>query len=137
MSRLGLTSKVSFYFKSFFFLIGLSFFQDPAGPLKVISVQFYMNLMQTALSIFQTPLKKQTSLLGDPPKEIRLSTNPYLNLASVLPGICLPGKQTFHGFYCKFPQPQRGKYLFCLPGKSSDHSINPQGNLVVCLKIAK
>ncbi|XP_030350658.1 ribonucleoprotein PTB-binding 2 isoform X9 [Strigops habroptila] len=38
----------------------------------------------------QTPLKKQTSLLGDPPKEIRLSTNPYLNLASVLPGICLP-----------------------------------------------
>ncbi|XP_023773491.1 uncharacterized protein LOC111922175 isoform X1 [Cyanistes caeruleus] len=49
-----------------------------------------MNLMQTALSIFQTPLKKQTSLLGEPPKEIRLSTNPYLNLASVLPGICLP-----------------------------------------------
>ncbi|XP_059709589.1 ribonucleoprotein PTB-binding 2 isoform X3 [Haemorhous mexicanus] len=37
-----------------------------------------------------TPLKKQTSLLGEPPKEIRLSTNPYLNLASVLPGICLP-----------------------------------------------
>ncbi|XP_065529205.1 ribonucleoprotein PTB-binding 2 isoform X9 [Lathamus discolor] len=37
-----------------------------------------------------TPLKKQTSLLGDPPKEIRLSTNPYLNLASVLPGMCLP-----------------------------------------------
>ncbi|NXU11527.1 RAVR2 protein, partial [Pardalotus punctatus] len=37
-----------------------------------------------------TPLKKQTSLLGEPPKEIRLSTNPYLNLASVMPGICLP-----------------------------------------------
>ncbi|XP_067391669.1 ribonucleoprotein PTB-binding 2 isoform X2 [Emydura macquarii macquarii] len=35
------------------------------------------------------PLKKQTSLLGEPPKEIRLSTNPYLNLASVLPGACL------------------------------------------------
>ncbi|XP_019344593.2 ribonucleoprotein PTB-binding 2 isoform X1 [Alligator mississippiensis] len=35
------------------------------------------------------PSKKQTSLLGDPPKEIRLSTNPYLNLASVLPGMCL------------------------------------------------
>ncbi|KAM9324656.1 ribonucleoprotein PTB-binding 2 [Gastrophryne carolinensis] len=29
----------------------------------------------------------QTSLLGEPPKEIRLSTNPYLNLASVLPGM--------------------------------------------------
>ncbi|XP_048354621.1 ribonucleoprotein PTB-binding 2 isoform X2 [Sphaerodactylus townsendi] len=33
--------------------------------------------------------KKQTSLLGDPPKEIHLSTNPYLNLASVLPSVCL------------------------------------------------
>ncbi|NWR25669.1 RAVR2 protein, partial [Emberiza fucata] len=41
-------------------------------------------------SALATPLKKQTSLLGEPPKEIRLSTNPYLNLASVLPGICLP-----------------------------------------------
>ncbi|NXE69216.1 RAVR2 protein, partial [Calcarius ornatus] len=63
-----------------------------AGPSKGCDpgLPFYMNLMQTALSIFQTPLKKQTSLLGEPPKEIRLSTNPYLNLASVLPGICLP-----------------------------------------------
>ncbi|EHB12296.1 Ribonucleoprotein PTB-binding 2, partial [Heterocephalus glaber] len=34
--------------------------------------------------------KSQTSLLGEPPKEIRLSKNPYLNLASVLPGGCLP-----------------------------------------------
>ncbi|KAM6168319.1 ribonucleoprotein PTB-binding 2 [Erethizon dorsatum] len=33
--------------------------------------------------------KTQTSLLGEPPKEIRLSRNPYLNLASVLPGVCL------------------------------------------------
>ncbi|KAJ7332635.1 hypothetical protein JRQ81_014815 [Phrynocephalus forsythii] len=33
--------------------------------------------------------KQQTSLLGDPPKEIHLSTNPYLNLASVLPSVCL------------------------------------------------
>lgn len=31
----------------------------------------------------------QTSLLGEPPKDIRLSTNPYLNLASVLPGTSL------------------------------------------------
>ncbi|XP_063115340.1 ribonucleoprotein PTB-binding 2 isoform X4 [Cavia porcellus] len=31
----------------------------------------------------------QTSLLGEPPREIRLSRNPYLNLASVLPGVCL------------------------------------------------
>uniref|UniRef100_A0A8C3TSY4 Ribonucleoprotein PTB-binding 1 n=1 Tax=Catharus ustulatus TaxID=91951 RepID=A0A8C3TSY4_CATUS len=85
--------KISFYFKSStsrYFFIGLSFFKDPAGSINFISDQFDLNLMQTALSIFQTPLKKQTSLLGEPPKEIRLSTNPYLNLASVLPGICLP-----------------------------------------------
>lgn len=96
-----------------------------------------MNLIQSALSFFQTPLKKQTSLLGEPPKEIRLSTNPYLNLASVLPGICLPGKHTSHAFHCKFPQPQHGKYESCLPGKSSAHSIYPQGINVVCLKTAK
>ncbi|KAL7985016.1 hypothetical protein Chor_003586 [Crotalus horridus] len=35
--------------------------------------------------------KNQTSLLGEPPKEIHLSTNPYLNLASVLPSVCLSG----------------------------------------------
>ncbi|XP_049992091.1 ribonucleoprotein PTB-binding 2 [Alexandromys fortis] len=33
--------------------------------------------------------KNQTSLLGEPPREIRLSKNPYLNLASVLPSMCL------------------------------------------------
>ncbi|XP_060062338.1 ribonucleoprotein PTB-binding 2 isoform X5 [Erinaceus europaeus] len=33
--------------------------------------------------------RNQTSLLGEPPKEIRLSKNPYLNLASVLPSVCL------------------------------------------------
>lgn len=32
-----------------------------------------------------------TSLLGDPPKELKIPTNPYLNLASVLPGIILQG----------------------------------------------
>ncbi|XP_028939269.1 ribonucleoprotein PTB-binding 2 isoform X2 [Ornithorhynchus anatinus] len=36
------------------------------------------------------PCINQSSLLGEPPREIRLSTNPYLNLASVLPGACLP-----------------------------------------------
>ncbi|NWZ97592.1 RAVR2 protein, partial [Nesospiza acunhae] len=78
------------FISNYFFFVRLSFSQDPARPLNLISDQFCMNVMQTALSIFQTPLKKQTSLLGEPPKEIRLSTNPYLNLASVLPGICLP-----------------------------------------------
>nr|XP_004663225.3 ribonucleoprotein PTB-binding 2 isoform X2 [Jaculus jaculus] len=37
----------------------------------------------------ETASKNQTSLLGEPPKEIRLSKNPYLNLASVLPSVCL------------------------------------------------
>ncbi|XP_074923791.1 ribonucleoprotein PTB-binding 2 isoform X15 [Chelonoidis abingdonii] len=49
-------------------------------------------LLQTVLGtrpITSIPSKKQTSLLGEPPKEIRLSTNPYLNLASVLRGVCL------------------------------------------------
>uniref|UniRef100_A0A8C9L8Y5 Ribonucleoprotein PTB-binding 1 n=1 Tax=Pavo cristatus TaxID=9049 RepID=A0A8C9L8Y5_PAVCR len=63
--------------------------------------------------ISQPPSKKQTSLLGEPPKEIRLSTNPYLNLASVLPGICLPGKQTFSSCIGKFPQPECGKSFYC------------------------
>ncbi|XP_069594300.1 ribonucleoprotein PTB-binding 2 isoform X1 [Ranitomeya imitator] len=31
----------------------------------------------------------QTSLLGEPPRDIRLSTNPYLDLASVLPGMVI------------------------------------------------
>ncbi|XP_036303315.1 ribonucleoprotein PTB-binding 2 isoform X1 [Pipistrellus kuhlii] len=38
--------------------------------------------------------KNQTSLLGEPPKEIRLSKNPYLNLASVLPSVCLSSSKT-------------------------------------------
>ncbi|XP_075472019.1 ribonucleoprotein PTB-binding 2 [Ascaphus truei] len=36
----------------------------------------------------------QTSLLGEPPRDIRLSTNPYLNLASVMPGTSLTGMGT-------------------------------------------
>ncbi|KAM3875701.1 ribonucleoprotein PTB-binding 2 [Diretmus argenteus] len=33
----------------------------------------------------------QCSLLGEPPKEVRLPSNPYLNLASVMPGMVLQG----------------------------------------------
>ncbi|XP_053549651.1 ribonucleoprotein PTB-binding 2 [Bombina bombina] len=36
----------------------------------------------------------QTSLLGEPPKDFRLSTNPYLNLASVFPGSSMAGLGT-------------------------------------------
>ncbi|NWX23203.1 RAVR2 protein, partial [Aegotheles bennettii] len=61
----------------------------PAGALRTGHAKQQNQLKSTDTSL-GTPLKKQTSLLGEPPKEIRLSTNPYLNLASVLPGICLP-----------------------------------------------
>ncbi|XP_054689105.1 ribonucleoprotein PTB-binding 2 isoform X5 [Grus americana] len=60
-----------------------------AGALRAGHAKQQNQLKSTDTSL-GTPLKKQTSLLGEPPKEIRLSTNPYLNLASVLPGICLP-----------------------------------------------
>ncbi|XP_054021381.1 ribonucleoprotein PTB-binding 2 isoform X1 [Dryobates pubescens] len=60
----------------------------PAGALR--AGQAKQNPLKSTEISLGTPLKKQTSLLGEPPKEIRLSTNPYLNLASVLPGLCLP-----------------------------------------------
>ncbi|XP_027507617.1 ribonucleoprotein PTB-binding 2 [Corapipo altera] len=61
----------------------------PAGALRAGHTKQQNQLKSTDINL-GTPLKKQTSLLGEPPKEIRLSTNPYLNLASVLPGMCLP-----------------------------------------------
>ncbi|NXN07384.1 RAVR2 protein, partial [Indicator maculatus] len=60
----------------------------PAGALRAGHAK--QNPLKSTEISLGTPLKKQTSLLGEPPKEIRLSTNPYLNLASVLPGLCLP-----------------------------------------------
>ncbi|XP_027746900.1 ribonucleoprotein PTB-binding 2 [Empidonax traillii] len=61
----------------------------PAAALRAGHTKQQNQLKSTDTNL-GTPLKKQTSLLGEPPKEIRLSTNPYLNLASVLPGMCLP-----------------------------------------------
>ncbi|XP_051997031.1 ribonucleoprotein PTB-binding 2-like [Xyrauchen texanus] len=43
---------------------------------------------QTSTSV-TTQSSCQNSLLGDPPKEVKLPSNPYLNLASVLPGVVL------------------------------------------------
>uniref|UniRef100_A0A670Z282 Ribonucleoprotein PTB-binding 1 n=1 Tax=Pseudonaja textilis TaxID=8673 RepID=A0A670Z282_PSETE len=62
--------------------------------------------------------KNQTSLLGEPPKEIHLSTNPYLNLASVLPSVCLSGKQG--GAKEILPQ--------SVAASNSINSVNAQGN---------
>uniref|UniRef100_A0A669PZ79 Ribonucleoprotein PTB-binding 1 n=1 Tax=Phasianus colchicus TaxID=9054 RepID=A0A669PZ79_PHACC len=63
-----------------------------AGALRAghAKQQNQLNQLKSTDTTLGPPSKKQTSLLGEPPKEIRLSTNPYLNLASVLPGICLP-----------------------------------------------
>ncbi|XP_011613450.1 ribonucleoprotein PTB-binding 2 isoform X1 [Takifugu rubripes] len=49
----------------------------------------------------------QTSLLGDPPKEVRLPSNPYLNLASVMPGVVLQGSL---GSKSQVGQPSSGVY---------------------------
>ncbi|XP_028977189.1 ribonucleoprotein PTB-binding 2 isoform X3 [Esox lucius] len=39
-------------------------------------------------------LSSQSSLLGEPPKEMKLPSNPYLNLASVLPGMVIQAPVT-------------------------------------------
>ncbi|KAM9848619.1 ribonucleoprotein PTB-binding 2 [Aulostomus maculatus] len=49
----------------------------------------------------------QSSLLGDPPKEVRLPSNPYLNLASVMPGVVLQGSV---GNKAQGGQPGSGMY---------------------------
>ncbi|XP_066481186.1 ribonucleoprotein PTB-binding 2 isoform X2 [Tiliqua scincoides] len=59
-----------------------------AGGLRAGHVK-QQNPPKSTDSVSGSSSKNQTSLLGDPPKEIHLSTNPYLNLASVLPSVCL------------------------------------------------
>uniref|UniRef100_A0A8C7PA67 Ribonucleoprotein PTB-binding 1 n=1 Tax=Oncorhynchus mykiss TaxID=8022 RepID=A0A8C7PA67_ONCMY len=48
------------------------------------------------ISICLQAPSSQFSLLGEPPKEMKLPSNPYLNLASVLPGMVLQGKAHTH-----------------------------------------
>ncbi|XP_056133628.1 ribonucleoprotein PTB-binding 2 [Lampris incognitus] len=49
----------------------------------------------------------QSSLLGEPPKEVRLPSNPYLNFASVMPGMVLQGSE---GNKTQGGQPVSGVY---------------------------
>ncbi|XP_026521768.1 ribonucleoprotein PTB-binding 2 [Notechis scutatus] len=63
--------------------------------------------------------KNQTSLLGEPPKEIHLSTNPYLNLASVLPSVCLSGA---------VPNKANNTKPQSVAASNSINSVNAQGN---------
>ncbi|XP_051855466.1 ribonucleoprotein PTB-binding 2 isoform X4 [Antechinus flavipes] len=65
-------------------------FTNPAAGALGTGQPRPQNQPQSTEASSGTVSKNQTSLLGEPPKEIRLSTNPYLNLASVLPGVCLP-----------------------------------------------
>ncbi|XP_013924336.1 PREDICTED: ribonucleoprotein PTB-binding 2-like [Thamnophis sirtalis] len=69
--------------------------------------------------IHQSCSKNQTSLLGEPPKEIHLSTNPYLNLASVLPSVCLSGA---------VPNKANNTKSQSVAASNSINSVNAQGN---------
>ncbi|KAF6734319.1 Ribonucleoprotein PTB-binding 2 [Oryzias melastigma] len=62
----------------------------------------------------------QSSLLGEPPKEVRLPSNPYLNLASVMPGVVLQGAV---GNKAQGGQPSSGVYTSAVaPGVSQGPS---------------
>ncbi|NXP28656.1 RAVR2 protein, partial [Scytalopus superciliaris] len=88
--------------------------QLPAGALRPAHAK-QQGQLKSPDTTLGSPLKKQTSLLGEPPKEIRLSTNPYLNLASVLPGICLPAIAS----KASNPQQQTG-----LPNSTGDAAVS-------------
>ncbi|MBN3274244.1 RAVR2 protein, partial [Polyodon spathula] len=66
-------------------LIGRTVYSVSVGPLETT---------RSLLISLQTASSSQTSLLGEPPKELKVPSNPYLNMASVLPGMLL---QAPHG----------------------------------------
>ncbi|XP_048832139.1 LOW QUALITY PROTEIN: ribonucleoprotein PTB-binding 2 [Brienomyrus brachyistius] len=59
----------------------------------------------------RTLTSNQTSLLGEPPKDVKVSSNPYLNLASVLPGVVLQAPSS----KAQNVQPAGGVYSTVLP----------------------
>ncbi|XP_061680482.1 ribonucleoprotein PTB-binding 2 isoform X2 [Syngnathoides biaculeatus] len=70
----------------------------------------------------------QSSLLGEPPKDVRLPSNPYLNLASVMPGVVLQGSL---GSKSPAGQPTSGLYgssstpVVSMGGGSFSHNATP------------
>ncbi|KAM6962683.1 ribonucleoprotein PTB-binding 2 [Aplochiton taeniatus] len=73
------------------------------------------------------PTGTQTSLLGEPPKEVKLPSNPYLNLASVLPGMVLQGPSVTKA---QGGQSLVGVYSSAMPPvsqPSTSHSQNTAG----------
>ncbi|XP_026887826.2 ribonucleoprotein PTB-binding 2 isoform X2 [Electrophorus electricus] len=60
----------------------------------------------------------QTSLLGEPPKEVKLPSNPYLNLASVLPGVVLQASSSSKVQAGQVGQAVTGSYNTGLPPSS-------------------
>ncbi|XP_063056346.1 ribonucleoprotein PTB-binding 2 [Engraulis encrasicolus] len=70
------------------FLSGMS--SPSMGPLLAATApKAASSLHSTSTESSAITSNSQTSLLGEPPKEVKLPSNPYLNLASVLPGAML------------------------------------------------
>ncbi|XP_028857630.1 ribonucleoprotein PTB-binding 2 isoform X2 [Denticeps clupeoides] len=59
------------------------------GPLLGATAPKAQSSSSESSSTVTTQSSGQTSLLGEPPKDVKLPSNPYLNLASVLPGVVL------------------------------------------------
>ncbi|XP_056460089.1 ribonucleoprotein PTB-binding 2 [Gadus chalcogrammus] len=70
----------------------------------------------------------QGSLLGEPPKEVKLPSNPYLNLASVMPGMVLQGPV---GSKAQAGQPGPGLYSSSLAPQASQGSSSLSHSTVV------
>ncbi|CAL8309329.1 unnamed protein product [Lota lota] len=70
----------------------------------------------------------QGSLLGEPPKEVKLPSNPYLNLASVMPGMVLQGPV---GSKAQAGQPGPGLYSSSLAPQASQGSGSLSHSTVV------
>lgn len=73
------------------FLSGMS--SQNVGPLLAATAPKLASSLHSSHTESSTAItsqsSSQTSLLGEPPKEVKLPSNPYLNLASVLPGAVL------------------------------------------------
>ncbi|XP_033874945.3 ribonucleoprotein PTB-binding 2-like isoform X2 [Acipenser ruthenus] len=75
---------------------GHGYLQGLPNPMVLAGAQKQQSLpgSNESSSTVGTASSSQTSLLGEPPKELKVPSNPYLNMASVLPGVLL---QASHG----------------------------------------
>ncbi|XP_058891085.1 ribonucleoprotein PTB-binding 2 isoform X4 [Acipenser ruthenus] len=70
---------------------GHGYLQGLPNPMVLAGAQKQQSLpgSNESSSTVGTASSSQTSLLGEPPKELKVPSNPYLNMASVLPGVLL------------------------------------------------